>query len=106
MDFFITSIFLVFAILFLIVGVQFYRGKWLRLLSGNNYGELPVKEAIIIARKSSYLMFFAAIYIIFLWWWLYFSENIVLFWCVTGVALLVSVVIPVKSLHHWIKTGY
>ena len=106
MKIFITVLVFPLVFLFIILGVKFQRGKWLRLLSGNAFGDLPKEKAISVGRKTSRLMYFAAVFCLFLCWWINFSESQLLFWFGIGVALLVSGFTWLKSLKEWVRTGY
>ncbi|MGK0606614.1 hypothetical protein [Enterococcus gilvus] len=44
-----------------LVGIMFFRGKWLRLLSGNLRGDTPENNAKEIARFSSIALFISAL---------------------------------------------
>lgn len=102
----ITILIFLFTLVFIILGVQFQRGRWLRLLSGNTFGDLSKEKAISVGRKTSRLMYFSAGFCLFMWWWITFSENQVLFWFGIGVALIAGGFTLIKALKEWIRTGY
>ncbi len=106
MNLVITILFFLLTILFIVLGVQFRRGQWLRILSGNTFGDLSKEKAISVGRKTSRLMYFSAVFCLFMWWRITFSENQLLFWCVIGIALIVSGFTLIKALKEWIRTGY
>lgn len=93
------------AFLFVLLGIQFRRGKWLRLIAGNNFNELPQEVAINSGKKTGFVMCFAGLFCIFIAWWLLFSENQVLLWIVLGIYLFFSLLLLVTSLKKWIKEG-
>lgn len=104
---FISSIvLLVLMILFIIMGVQFRRGKWLRLIAGNTFGDLAKEDAVKIGRKTGIVMYFAAFICLFVAWWLLFSDNQVLLWIVMGISLILGGVLLVSSLRQWIRDGH
>lgn len=103
----IVSIFLLgLMILFILMGIQFRRGKWLRLIAGNTFGDLAKEDAARIGRKTGIMMYFAAFICLFVAWWLLFSDNQLLLWIVMGFSLILSIVILVSSLKKWLKDGY
>lgn len=103
----IVSIFLlVLMILFILMGIQFRHGKWLRLIAGNTFGDLAKEDAARIGRKTGKMMYFAAFICLFVAWWLLFSDNQLLLWIVMGVSLIPSSIILVSSLKKWIRDGY
>ncbi|WP_314576151.1 hypothetical protein [Enterococcus gilvus] len=106
MNIVITILFFLLTILFIVLGAQFRRGKWLRLLSGNTFGDLPKEKAISAGRKTSRLMYFSAGFCLFLWWWITFSEKQLFFWCGIVIVLIVSGFTLIKVLREWIRTGY
>jgi hypothetical protein len=104
---FIASIFLlVLMILFTLIGIQFRRGKWLRLIAGNTFGDIAKEDAARIGRKTGIMMYFAAFICLFVAWWLLFSDNQVLLWIVMGISLILSSIILVSSLKKWIRDSY
>lgn len=104
---FIASIFLlILMILFILMGIQFRRGNWLRLIAGNTFGDLAKEDAARIGKKTGIMMYFAAFICLFVAWWLMFSDNQVLLWIVMGVSLIPSSIIFVSSLKKWIRDGY
>lgn len=52
---------LLIALLFLVLGIQFQRGKWLQLIDGNTFGELSKSDPQKAGKCTSYCM-----YIVFL----------------------------------------
>lgn len=102
----LSLLFFLLTCLFIILGVQFHRGRWLRLLAGNTFGDLPKEKTLLASKETSHLMYFSAVFCLFIWWWLTFSKNRLLFWCGVGLALIVYGITLIKSLKEWLRTGY
>lgn len=105
MDIFISVVLVLLAFLFVLLGAQFRRGKWLRLIAGNTFGDLPADEAVVVGRKTGIVMYVSAILCLFVWWWLFYSENQVLLWWVLAIFLILCGILLFTSLRNWVKTG-
>jgi hypothetical protein len=103
--FILGIILIVLMLMFILMGVQFRRGKWLRLIAGNTFGDLAEETAIKIGRQTGIVMYLAAVMCLFFAWWLMFSNNQVLFWSGIGILLIGSGILLVSSLRRWMKHG-
>ncbi|MGM0216548.1 hypothetical protein [Enterococcus sp. AZ109] len=74
MRYFGLLFFLFFALLCIIFGIQFNRGKWLGALSGNTFkdSKFPPEFAIIQGKKTSKILFLAAFFFVLLAIYLFF----------------------------------
>lgn len=101
-----SMILLLLLVFFIVIGRQFRRGKWLRLIAGNTTHDLPKKVEIQFAKKTGLVMYSAGAFCLFIAWWLLFSDNQLLLWLVFGAILILSGIILVINLRRWIKDGY
>ncbi|WGI20112.1 hypothetical protein [Latilactobacillus sakei] len=106
MTIFLTGIIFLFAILCIVLGIQFQRRRWLRLIAGNSFGDLPLEKSISVSQQTSWFMYLLGLFSLFICWWLNFSRNRMLLWIGIGIILLSCGVILIKAIKEWIKTGY
>lgn len=110
MDIMVKSIvgiggFLLAGVLFL-VAFKWRRGKWLRLLAGNTFGDIPVDEAKKSAGKCSVLLNTSGVFILLITLSLVFSwEDNKLTLALVGVFLAFSLYHLVLGLKDWVKNG-
>lgn len=91
----------------LAIGSQFLRGKWLKLMSGNNFhGDLPTGVAAKAAKTSGIATLVCGIYLFFVayYFWQLFTAKVLL--TVTGIVLLAALIFLINRLLAWVKTGY
>lgn len=58
------------SILFFVVGYQFRRGKWLKLLAGNWEQDMPSDKAEKVGKATGIIMYICTIYFIALSIWI------------------------------------
>lgn len=59
--FLINFFLMLIALLLIVIGVQFIRGKWLRLLAGNLFGEIPKSKTVKSGRVVGSLCLIGAV---------------------------------------------
>lgn len=89
-------------LLFLIVGIQLLRGKWLRLVAGNTFGDLPTKQAKICGKfVGGSLIVFALFFLLIQW-------NILSGILLQGLCFVLTLIafgMIIHYLFHWVRTG-
>lgn len=90
---------------FLILAIQLFRGKWLRLIAGNTFGDLPKEAAIRAGRVVGWLL----VGLIVLFGLIIADTFFHIFGALIKLILLVititSFYLILKYLRHWVKTG-
>lgn len=90
---------------FLIAAVQLFRGKWLRLIAGNTFGDVPKKTAKKAGRIVGWLLiagilFMGLLILDFVFHIFSFVINIILI-----VITVAAFYVIFSYLRHWIKNG-
>lgn len=87
------------------IAFKWRRGKWIRLLAGNIFGDIP-EEAKKSAEKCSILISVAGVFILLITLSLVFDwEDSKLTLALVGVFLAFSLYHLVVSLKDWVKNG-
>ena len=100
----ISIFFILLALLFLLMGIQFQRGKWLKLLAGNTFGGIPNDNAKIVGKSTSYCMYFASIFCFVLAFGIFRDNSKVVYFTIILV-FFVGVVSIIYALSNWLKNG-
>lgn len=92
-------------VLFL-VAFKWRRGKWLRLMAGNIFGDVPEEEAKKTAGKCSVLINTSGVFVLLLTLSIVFSwEDSRLTLALLGLFLAFSLYHLVVGLKEWVKNG-
>ncbi|EOL43185.1 hypothetical protein RV11_GL000600 [Enterococcus phoeniculicola] len=102
-SFLITGICLLLAFLFLLLGIQFHRGKWVLLIAGVTKST-PKELAQKNGKVASYCMYFAFIYCLLLGLSFLMQQTIFLRGMII-LGILVGIGGIVYALKEWVKNG-
>ncbi|KAF1298161.1 hypothetical protein BAU15_09965 [Enterococcus sp. JM4C] len=91
-------------LLFLIIARQFQRGRWLRLIAGNTFGEIPKDKLQKVSKQSSHWMYFASLFSILIALSLLTENRKILYFCLILTIIIGAIGIS-YSLVTWLKNG-
>lgn len=95
---------LLIGLLFLMFGIQFQRGKWLRLIACNNFGKLSKSDAQKAGKCTSYCM-----YIVFLFFlaiaFCFGTENLKILRLLVVFSVLIAEFGIFYATKEWLKNG-
>lgn len=96
---------LLLAVVFFLLGWQFRRGKWLRAVAGNTFGELPREQALKVGRSTGLVLYYAGGFCLFTAYYLQLGRFDGLFYTVFGITLVLALGLLVSRLKVWVKEG-
>ncbi|MGM0124598.1 hypothetical protein IGI37_001976 [Enterococcus sp. AZ194] len=104
MLFIAAALTIVFALGLLLVGRQFQKGKWLRLLAGNTFNELPKEKLAKTAKSCSYCLYFTSLLCLLSALALVLNNPLLLYLvCILGVIYGITGIC--YAFKKWLKNG-
>ena len=86
------------------MGIQFQRGKWLRLSTGNTFGDIPNDKVKKVGKSTCYCMCFSSIFCFVLSYGI-FRDNSKILCFMTIFGFIIGSVGIIYALNSWVKNG-
>lgn len=102
----ITVIILIILSLFCIFwGYQLRRGRWLKSIAGNNFGELPEDTAKELGKKGGFSLYIVG-FLIGLFSVTFIFDMTVILYSIIAISVIISLITIPWAIKKWIERGY
>lgn len=99
-----SSLTILLGVLFLILAIQFKRGKWLRLLAGNTFNDFTNDQSKKLGQSTSYCMYLSSVFC-FILSYSFIYENLKLLCFVAILVFFIGCIGIIYAFRSWLKNG-